>query len=504
MTSLWQATRPHLPADPFTPGATYDSVVVGAGLTGICTALLLARSGQRVAVLEARRAGDVTTGNTTGKISLLQGTQLSTIIRHHDPATARNYVTGNLEGQSWLLRFFREHGIPFDTRDAVTYSVTDTGAAALKAERDACVAAGLSPVLEDASTLPFTVTGSLRLPGQAQFHPLQGLAGLAADFRSHGGQLVEGMRVEGINTGKLKGDRIEVKTPRGSVLAEHLILATGTPILDRGGHFSVLTPQRSYAVAFTIENQSVAAGTLEGIDQMFLSIDPPTRSLRAAVVDGRKYLIVGGNGHRVGRETHTQALVDDLVRWTQQHFPAVRPVHHWSAQDYEPASALPYVGRLPLSRHNIYAATGYNKWGMTNAVAAALALSAEILGGHMPWASQLYATRVARQDALSTVKSNAGAGLELLNGWLGGLARTSTVSPPEGQGVVVRNGARPEGVCVVDGVTHRVSAVCPHLGGVLGWNDAEKSWDCPLHGSRFTADGTLLEGPATRDLARGT
>ncbi|MBP2218502.1 FAD-dependent oxidoreductase [Arthrobacter sp. CAN_C5] len=498
MTSLWQATRPPLPTDPFTPGARYDSVVVGAGITGISTALLLARSGQRVAVLEARRAGDVTTGNTTGKVSLLQGTQLSNIIRHHGAETARHYVTGNLEGQAWLLRFCREHGIQFDTADAVNYSVTAAGAAALSAEFDACCTAGLSPTLGDESSLPFAVTSSLRLAGQAQFHPLQVLAGLAADLRSHGGVLIEGVRVQGITTGKLKGDDIRVNTARGPVTAEHLILATGTPILDRGGHFSVLTPQRSYAVSFTSEEGS----PLE-LDGMYLSVDSPTRSLRTSVVNGRKYLITGGNGHRVGRQTHTQGLIDDLVRWTQQHFGTVQPVHHWSAQDYEPASAVPYVGRLPLSRHNIYTATGYNKWGLTNAVAAALALSAEILGGHMPWARKLYATRIAPQDALSTVKSNAGAGLELLNGWLGSLARTSAVNPPEGQGEVVRTGARPEGVCVVDGVTHRVSAVCPHLGGVLGWNDAERSWDCPLHGSRFTADGTLLEGPATRDLTRG-
>lgn len=499
MASLWQATRPHIPTDPFIPGASFDSVVVGAGITGISTALLLARAGQRVAILEARRAGAVTTGNTTGKISLLQGTQLSTIIRHHDAETARHYVTGNLEGQSWLLRFCSDHGIQFDTADAVTYAVTAGGAAALAAEHDACLQAGLMPILEEASTLPFPVISALRLPGQAQFHPLQGLAGLAADLRAHGGHLIEGVRVEGITTGRLKGDKIQINTPRGSVTTENLILATGTPILDRGGHFSVLTPQRSYAVAFAVED-----GALQGPGPMYLSIDSPTRSVRTAVVDGRHYLIVGGNGHRVGRESHTQGLVDDLVRWTREHFPAARPVHFWSAQDYEPASALPYVGKLPLSRHRIYTATGYNKWGMTNAVAAALALSAEILGGQMPWASKLYTTRIARQDALSTVKSNAGVGLELLNGWLRGLARTSTVSPPEGQGVVVRNGARPEGICVVEGVTHRVSAVCPHLGGVLGWNDAERSWDCPLHGSRFTANGTLLEGPATRDLTAGS
>lgn len=497
MTSLWQASRPEIPVDAFVPGATYDSVVVGAGITGISTALLLARSGQRVGVLEARRAGDVATGNTTAKLSLLQGTQLSRITRHHGIETARHYVTGNREGQAWLLRFCREHGVTFETRDAVNYAVTDDGAAVLSAERDACAQAGLTALLEDASPLPFAVTRTLRLADQAQFHPLEVLAGLAADLRSHGGQLIEGIRVEGICTGHTKGDHIQVNTPRGSVTAEHLILATGTPILDRGGHFAVLKPKRSYAVAFAVETDS-----LRGMEGMFLSVDSPSRSLRSAVVDGRTYLITGGNGHPVGRHSHTQGLVDDLVRWTREHFPAAQPVYSWSAQDYEPASAVPYVGKMPVGGHKIYTATGYNKWGMTNGVAAGLALSAEILGGNMPWAKELYKTRVAPQDALTAVRSNAGVGLEMLSGWLGGLGRAATVAPPEGQGVVVRGGARPVGVCVVDGVTHRVSAVCPHLGGVLGWNDAERSWDCPLHGSRFAADGSLLEGPSTRDLPR--
>ncbi|WP_028279956.1 FAD-dependent oxidoreductase [Arthrobacter sp. H5] len=494
MKSLWLDTAPQIPADSFTPGSDYDSVVVGAGITGLTTAALLARSGQRVAVLEARQVGAVATGNTTAKLSLLQGTQISKIVHHHGAGLARHYVTGNREGQSWLLRFCAEHGVPFDTRDAVNYAVSDDGAAQLASERDACAEAGLNAVLEDTSELPFPVTRTLRLAGQAQVHPMDVLAALAADLRKHGGVLCEGVRVDGVTAGSAKGDPIDVRTNRGPVQAGNLVLATGTPILDRGGHFTVLAPHRSYAAAFTVQDEIP--------QNMYLSVDAPSRTLRGAVVNGRPYLITGGNGHPVGRQANTQSMVDDIIRWTQEQFPTAQPAYSWSAQDYEPASSVPYVGRMPVGGHNIYTATGFNKWGLTNGVAAALALSAEILGGHMPWAKELYKPRLGAQDALSTAKAGAAVGLEALTGWLGGLARTERVVPPQGQGVVVRQNARPVGICQVDGVTHRVSAVCPHLRGILSWNDAERSWDCPLHGSRFTFDGVLLEGPSTMDLPR--
>lgn len=492
MKSLWLESSPRIPVNTFQEGAQYDSVVVGAGITGLTTATLLARSGQRVAVLEARTVGAVTTGNSTAKVSLLQGTQLSSIIKHHGAALARHYVTGNREGQSWLLRFCDESGVSYDVRDAINYAITDDGARLLSEERDACANSGLTAVLEDSSELPFAVTRILRVTGQAQVHPMQVLAALVTDLRNHSGQLVEEVRVTGVKAGSTKGERTTIQTSLGNVSAANVVIATGTPILDRGGHFSVLKPHRSYAVAFTVQDEIP--------DGMYLSVDSPSRTLRNTTVEGRPYLITGGNGHAVGREAHTQSLVDDIIRWTQDHFPTAQAAFSWSAQDYQPASSVPYVGRMPIGGQAIYAATGFNKWGFTNGVAAALSLSAEILGGNMPWARELYKTRVGRQDALSTAKTNAGVGRELVTGWLGGLARTSHALPPEGQGVIVREGARPVGVCQIAGVTHRVSAVCPHLGGVLSWNDAEQSWDCPLHGSRFTHDGVRLEGPATRDL----
>ena len=491
MKSLWLDSSPVIPSDPFEPGGAYDTVVVGAGLTGLTTAALLARSGQKVVLLEARTAGAVTTGNTTAKLSLLQGTILSGITSHHNAELAGQYVEANRQGQSWLLRFCDENGIGYETRDAYTYATTEQGLKSLRKEQEAARAAGLDVELTSETELPFPVTGALRLAGQAQIHPMQVLAGLAADFRSHGGILVEGVRVTGAR--HEDGAGITVLTGAGEVSGRNLVLATGIPILDRGGYFTVLKPERSYAAALPV------TGTVP--QGMYLSVDSPSRSLRTAEVDGIAYLLAGGNGHTVGRKKNTQELVDDLVAWTVDHFEVGTAASHaWSAQDYAPARSLPYVGQLPLMGANIYAATGYNKWGMTNAVAASLALSAEILGGENPWARELYKPRVAPLDAASTLRDNAEVGLEMLTGWASGLAKGTQAAPPEGEGIVSRENGKPVGICTVNGTTSWVSAVCPHLKGVLNWNDAEQSWDCPLHGSRFSSTGSLLEGPAVKDL----
>jgi glycine/D-amino acid oxidase-like deaminating enzyme/nitrite reductase/ring-hydroxylating ferredoxin subunit len=492
MTSLWLDRNKHIETDQFTPGAEYDDVVVGAGLTGLAAAALLARAGHRVAVLEARQVGAVTSGNTTAKLSLLQGTTLSSITRHNSERVAAAYVEGNREAFAWVLRYCDDNQIPVQRRDAYTYAGSTSGASAVNKEFETAERLGLEVTRVDADELPYPSYGAVRLAEQAQFDPLDLLTALAAELRSRDGELVEGVRVVDVDI----DDQASVRTDAGTVTAENVILATGVPILDRGLYFARLTPQRSYALAFRVPG-NIPQG-------MYLSADSPTRSLRSAPHGGEELLLVGGNGHTVGRHPRPPSeLVADLTAWTEQYFPGAERTHVGSAQDYQSHTHVPLVGKMPMGGGHVYVATGYSKWGMTNSVAAALRLSAEILGGNMPWAETM-GSRVSKPaTALTTVQANLAVGAAATQGWVGAELHPldeADLTPAEGEGIVGNLRGRPVGVSTVDGRTCAVSAICTHMGGVLRFNDLEKSWDCPLHGSRFAADGTVLEGPATKDL----
>ena len=494
MKSLWLDRPPITVAEqpPFEAGATYDDIVVGAGLTGLTTALLLVRAGRRVALLEARSIGAVTTGNTTAKLSLLQGTRLSSILASASTATASAYVEGNREGRDWLLRYCVDHGVPVQRRDAYTYAGTRDGREAVRREYEAARSLGLEVTFEDDAGLPFESHGAVRLADQGQFDPMDVLEALTRDFTARGGLLYEGVRVQGVDARK----PARVKTTKGDVFAEHVILATGIPILDRGLYFAKLTPQRSYALAYRVPG-AIPSG-------MYVTADEPTRSLRTTPdpAGSGELLVVGGNGHEVGRHASPQSQVDDLEAWTTTHFPGAERTHAWSAQDYESHNEIPFVGWLPRAHGRAFVATGYSKWGMTNAVAAAIRLSAEILGGNLPWADQLGHRITRPQSLVEGAIANLKVGAEATRGWVAAeLGSLPDAPPAEGEGVVGSDGGKPVAVCTVGGITRTVSAVCSHLGGIVTWNDAERSWDCPLHGSRYSADGTLLEGPATSDLA---
>ena len=488
MTSLWLSDAAPIPTDSFEPGSHFDEVIVGGGITGLVSALLFAREGRRVLVLEARNLGAVTTGNSTAKVSQLQGTQFQKIRRLNPQKILQAYADGNRDAFDWLVDYATANGIELDRPAAVSYAGTPNGAFAVTREYELARSVGLDVELVADAGLPFATWGAVRLADQAQLDPMDLVASLATDIRVLGGRIVEGVRMLDVRAVRRPA---LVVTTAGELTADHVILATGTPVLARGLYFAKVAAQRSYAQSF-----QVAADQLP--DGMFLGVESPARSIRT----WRGRLLTGGNGHPVGRESSPQARADDLANWTREIWPGAVQTHSWSAQDYSPMHHVPFVGWFPRGFRRIYLATGYDKWGMTGAVSAARTLVADILGTNTRWQSAMHRRPTLPLTLARGMGEAAAVGWWYAKGWSGALSNRMPAEPPaEGAGVVGHEGLRPRAVSTVDGTTCELSAVCTHLAAVVTWNDAERSWDCPAHGSRFAADGTVLEGPARHPLA---
>ena len=496
-TSAWWGRRGLIPdAGPPPPDAVpgaADVLIVGAGLTGLCTAVLLARAGHPPVVVEARAVGAGTTGHSTAKLSLLQGSVLQRINSHAGPDAVAAYVRANRAGQLWLLEELRRRSVDVQARRAVSYAVSADGVRKVTREAEVARDAGL-PVedLTDAG-LPFPVRAAIGLADQAQFDPLDVVHALRDELVELGGTLVEGVRVTGASWSR----PWRVATTSGEVVATRVVLATQYPVLDRGLHFARLRPNRSYAMAYRVPDGA------EVPRAMYLSLDSPTRSVRTAPDRDGELLVVGGNGHETGRGGSTRAKVDELDAWARQHFGVGDPVWSWSAQDYQTSRQVPSVGALPGTHGSLLVATGFDKWGMTNAAAAGQVLAGDILGDPPEYASGLRSPGVDARAVAESARHNGSVGFRwLADRVVRALPHPSDGAPAEGEGRVEGGPLGPTAISTVGGRACRVSAVCTHLGGVVSWNDAERSWDCPLHGSRFAGDGTRLEGPATRNLAR--
>jgi len=443
-----------------------EVVVVGAGLTGVVTAQVLADGGANVVVLDAGTARSTTTARSTGKLSVLQGTRLARVARHGDEVV-RAYLAANFAGLGWLRRTLEGLDVPVENRDDLTVATTPEQVADVDAVLATCARQGLAAQWEADPPYPAPSFGAVRLPGQAQVDPLRMLSALRARLRSRGVPVHDGVRVRQVR--RLRAG-VALRTTRGTVLADRVVLATGVPPGRLGGLFLRLEAGRSLLTTWEVPDPgALPPGFAE---TMSITAGSPVRSLRMA--DG--LLMVGGEGFAVGRERDPARRLATLDGWTRVHLPVDSGRHAWAAQDYTSDTGLPLVGPAVPGDERVLVATGYAKWGLTNGAAAGLALAGRILDDPVEWGPTFEPW--ARPPAPST-RTAATFG-EQSKGW------ACAASRPSGQ--------RP-------GVT-RVSRVCPHLGGVVRWNDQEQSWDCPVHGSRFGPDGTLLEGPATEGLVQ--
>lgn len=466
-----------------------DVIVVGAGVSGLTAALELADAGLDVALIEAHRIGAGATGSTTAKVTSLHRAIYSELLRA-DKERALAYASANQYGVQRIREIIASNSIDADWEPAahLVYAVDEEGVERIDAEIDAATACGL-PVTRRSGQigLPFPVQSAAVLEDQGHLHPMRYLEGLASVLSARGVRIFENSRAVSLEDGELL-----VHTPEGDATAtgRWLVMATHQPFPLTGAFFARGEMHASYAIAVR------GAPRLQ---DMFISVTDPIRSLRPVRIDGEDLMIVGGEEHIVGRgdETDHHAILED---WARQTFGAeIEVAARWFASDYHANDGFPFVGSLSAGEENVLVATGYRKWGFTNATAAAAIIRDRILGTDNPWAEAFDTSRLSLREAIKGVTENASVAKEMLTGAVRAMSDLERLEPGQAS-VGTCDGQRVAAYRDDEGRLHKVSAACTHMGCMVAWNDSERTWDCPCHGSRFSHTGELLEGPATRDL----
>ncbi|WP_159767579.1 FAD-dependent oxidoreductase [Streptomyces sp. HM190] len=494
--SYWLDTAPEASRHPALDGdLVVDVAVVGAGIAGISTAWELARTGRRVALLEADRVAAGVTGHTTAKVSALH-TQIYARLRNHRGARAAHlYARSQTAAIRHAAAVVAELGIACDWEEteAYTYAEDPSGVDGLRAEAEAAREAGLPASFVTETGLPFPVAGAVRVAEQAQFHPRAYLLALVDDLVRRGGVVHERTRVTRLK----ESSPCRLTTEAGcTVTAGEVVVATHYPVFDRALLFARLSPRRELVLTAPIPADADPHG-------MYITQEQRTRSVRTAPYgDGRRLLIVTGEHFTPGAGT-VEERFELLAEWAVDRFGPLDFTHRWATQDNDSTDSVPLVGPFHAGSRHTWVATGFGGWGMSSGVMAGRLLADAIDGRKAPWSDLYDPRRVLStvREAPSFLKHQAQVARHFVGDRLSPAADTSFDAIAPGDGAIVRVGGHH---CAVhrddDGVLHTLSARCTHLGCLVAFNRAERAWECPCHGSRFDPDGRVLQGPATKPL----
>ena len=493
-TSLWLDTAPESDFPRLDRPRSVDVAVLGGGMVGISTALLLKRAGMTVAIVEADRVGAGVTGYTTAKLSSLHGLTYARLSSSFGEDGARAHGEANQAGIERVAQWVEEEAIDCDFRRKPNYTYATSGDTLgdIEKEVEAAQRAGLPASYTENADLPYPIAGAVRFEDQAEFHPRRFLLALAALIPGDGSHVFEGTRAIGVSEGR----PCRVSTTGATLTAGQVVVATHFPILDRGLYFARIHPERSYALGVRVRG-----ATPQG---MYISADQPTRSIRSHPVGDGEVLIVGGEGHKTGQGGDTLQRYQALERFAREHWDVESIEYQWASQDNETVDHVPYIGKLSPLSHRIYTATGFKKWGLAQGVAAAMILEDLILDRENPWAALYDPGRMKPLAAAKDfVKENANVATRLVGDRVTKRGRRDAEDLAPGEAAIAQlDGQKVAAFRDEDGTLHAVSPVCTHLGCQVNWNSGDRSWDCPCHGSRFSPDGEILHGPAVRPLER--
>jgi glycine/D-amino acid oxidase-like deaminating enzyme/nitrite reductase/ring-hydroxylating ferredoxin subunit len=497
--SVWLETEYPDRYLPLTENARADVCVIGAGIAGLTTAYLLQREGRSVLVIDDGRPGCGQTGVTTAHLASAIDDRYHEMLRLHGTTGARLAYASHRAAIDRIEAIAQLERLDCDFERVSGYLFLAEGhdRSELDDELNAAREAGVDVErLERAPVRGFDSGPCLHFPQQGQFHPLKYLNGLAHAVVRLGGRVFSNTRATQIRS----GETATVHTADGlEITAAHVVVATNVPFNDRVAIHTKQAPYHTYAIAARVPHDTVTYALYwdTGDPYHYIRLQRATDSSPSA-----DFLIVGGEDHKAGQAQDAEARFSNLERWMREHFPDAGAVdYRWSGQVMETQDGLGFIGRNPMDAPNVYVATGDSGMGMTHGTIAGILLTDLIVGRENPWTELYDPSRIRTGAAAEFVKENLNVARQYAS-WLtpGEVPSVEDIAPRSG--AVIREGLRKVAVFRDErGELHRRSAVCPHLGCIVAWNPAASTWDCPCHGSRFDAYGTVVNGPAADNLA---
>lgn len=491
--SFWIDSTPETDFPSLIGNISVDVAIVGAGIAGLTAALLLKRSGLSVAVIESKRVATGVSGHTTAKLTSLHQLVYAELIKKFGVQKARLYGESNEAAIAQVAALVEEEQIDcdFSRQNNYTYAVTTDQLSKIEAEVEAACQLGLPASFVEEISLPFLVAGAVKFENQAQFHVRKYLLHLARSVPSSNSYLFENTKVETVKQNNL----CEVITDKGILKANKVLITTHLPILDQGLYFAKTYPKRSYIIGARIDSSQAPQG-------MFIGTGKDYNSIRTTPDQDGLLLLIGGGGHKVGTVSNTEERYLKLEQFARTNFGVETFDYRWSTQDMVSFDKLPFIGKLTPFEENIYVATGFSLWGMSNGTLSGMLLRDLVLGKHNSWAEIYESTRATPFLTPESIKANVNVGTHWVGDRLKGLTSSVTdLKKNEGK-IVTERGAKVAAYRDETGNLYTVSPICSHLGCIVSWNNAEKSWDCPCHGARFNYEGEVVHGPAISNLEK--
>lgn len=492
--SFWMASTQNPDYSALNEDIKVDVAIVGGGITGILSAYWLEKKGLKIAIVEADRILQGTTGHTTAKITSQHGIIYSKIKSQMSEEFAKQYADANETAIRTYETIVQENKIEcnFVSQSAYVYTLQDQYIDKILDEVNTASSLGIKAEYLDEIPLPYSIKAAVRFGDQAQFHPRKFLIALAQMITQKGVQIFEQSRVVDIEE---DGHYVLMTHQGKKITAEKVIIASHYPFYNKHGlYFTRIYPERSYVVAIKAKEKYPGG--------MYITAEDPGRSLRNQTSDNGELIFVGGEHHKTGQGVDTINHYKALIDFANEIYTVEDIPYRWSTQDCMTLDGVPYVGQFTSNTPNLYIATGFGKWGMTNSMVSSMLLRDLIIDGTSPWQDVYNPSRETfMASAKNFVVENLNVADELIEGKVEMPPENEEIKPGEGK-IINANGQRAGAYRDKQGTLHVVDTTCTHMGCELHWNSAEKSWDCPCHGSRFTYEGDVIEGPALRPLDR--